>query len=92
MTPRAQAPNMTLLLRELEFGPATTRDLVSVLRIDRHNVAAYLREARLSGLVHVCGWEPHACPVYALGFKRDAQRPSPRTPAQTSKRYRDKRR
>lgn len=91
MNPRLYKPEMALLLRELEYGPATTDDIVAVLRIAKRNVNHYLKTAREHGLIHVGTRERYARPVWVIGPGRDVQY-KPLTPAQRAKRRRSVRR
>jgi DNA-binding MarR family transcriptional regulator len=65
-----ESPTMKLLLRELEFGASSTRDLVAVLGITRARVDAHIKAALAAGLIHVSGHErTKSCParLFSIG-------------------------
>lgn len=86
-------PEMKLLLRDLESGPATVSDLVPVLRISRRGTTAYVREAYAAGLIRISGYErvhkQGGCTkIYALKLsplQRDCPRPAPLGPTEAQR-------
>ena len=88
-------PNMTLLLRDLDNGPANIHDLAVVLSVDKRQVYDYLRVARAAHLVRIIAWErsPGGRPVYARKtspMQRNAPRPGRQSFAESKRRYRAK--
>lgn len=78
MRPRAEQPVTTLILRDLEFGPATVNELESLLRIKRRNLRPYLALLHEQRAIHISGWEQRtgpALPVWSAGGKKDKPRP-----------------
>lgn len=57
MRRRAEQPIVPLLLRELETGPATDRDLSSVLGIHHKNVRLYCNLLHEEGRIRISDWE-----------------------------------
>jgi hypothetical protein len=50
-------PTQKLILRDLDFGPATSRDLVAVTNTCNWTVRRSLRALHDMKLVRICGWE-----------------------------------
>lgn len=87
-------PTETLILRDLEFGPATVRDLSAVLKIHRYSVLRVLRKMRAKKLVRICNWEVKLGGAAAVWDTnpdglRDAPRPPKLTPTQMHMRWRE---
>lgn len=53
----------TLILRDLEFGPATVNELESLLRIKRRNLRPYLALLHEQRAIHISGWEQRTGPA-----------------------------
>lgn len=78
MRPRAEQPVIPLILRDLESGPATVRDLEESIGINRRNLRPYLKMLKQEGKVNIVDWEQRtgpALPVYGL---EGNNRPRPR--------------
>ena len=78
MRPRAEQPVVELILRYLEFGPATVNELEGLLRIKRRNLRPYLVLLHAQKRIHISGWEQRtgpALPVWGAGNKKDKPRP-----------------
>ena len=78
MRPRAEQPVVALILRDLEFGPATVNELEGLLRIKRRNLRPYLVLLHEQRRVHISGWEQRtgpALPIWAAGRAPDKPRP-----------------
>lgn len=78
-------PTQKLILKDLAFGPATSRDLVPVVRVQICNVLKALYRLKETGHVHICGWETNQRMVWGLGGNKDAPRPLKRTRSQVNK-------
>ena len=83
MRPRTEQPTLTLILRDLEIGPATVPDLEETLGINRRNLRPYMKLAQELHGVAIVGWEQRtgpALPVYGFGEGK-------RRPRRKHKRY-----
>lgn len=75
--------------------PYDKYDLAHELNIEPKTAYRHLKELWMLDLVYICAWErkyhqPH--PVYRWGNKPDVERPAALTEAETSKRYRERKR
>lgn len=78
MLPREKQPVAKLILRDLEDGPATVKELKTVLGLCECNTRYYLRVLHKKKLIYIGGWEQRtgpALPVWYLGSKKDKPRP-----------------
>lgn len=79
MRPRAEQPVRTLILRDLESGPATPYDLAAAIGIHVRNMRPYVKLMHEAGEIHVCDYERgHQGPprrVYAIGQRKDKPQP-----------------
>lgn len=79
MRPRIEQPTLKLILRDLEDGPASVKDLEETLKIDRRNLRPYLTLLHEQQHIHICAWEQRtgpALPVYSAGSAADRKRPA----------------
>ena len=78
MRKRIEQPVVILILRDLEFGPATANELEAVTGITRKNIRPYLQYLHEQKLIRICDWIQRtgpALPVWALGSGKDKPRP-----------------
>ena len=78
MRPRTEQPVVKLILRDLEFGPATVNELEETIGVNRRNLRYYMVMLHDLGIVKVVGWEQRtgpALPVYGVGGSIEKQRP-----------------
>lgn len=78
MRRRCEQPIPTLILRELETGPATLHDLAEVVGITIRNLREYLKE--MQG-IYICGWEQRTgppLPVWCAGEGPNKRKPNRR--------------
>jgi hypothetical protein len=93
---RLYRPEMKLLLRDLEHGPANIHDLCAAVGIGLSAMYRYLKLARAAGRVRICGYESArgGRPVYDLvrnvQQRRDVPRPEPLTGTQQKRQWRAK--
>jgi predicted ArsR family transcriptional regulator len=63
-------PTQKLILRDLEFGPATLTDLAAIIGVDKRTIGRALRQLRdIHGLVRISNWETGRggkAPVWSL--------------------------
>lgn len=76
--PREKQPVVKLILRDLEDGPATVKELKAVLGMHECNVRYYLDLLHAKKLIYIGGWEQRtgpALPIWYLGSRKDKPRP-----------------
>jgi predicted transcriptional regulator len=89
-------PTEKLILRDLELGPATVRDLVPVVNLRRYSVGRVIRKMQKKGLVYICSWETRrggraaVWGVKKLAANKDVPRPRRLTVAEMDRRHREK--
>lgn len=69
-------PTQILILRRLEQGHATSRELADVVHITVHNTRVALHALRAQQLVHIRSWLTHTIPIWAKGARWDTPRPN----------------
>jgi hypothetical protein len=88
MRPRPEQPTVTLILRDLDDGPATVVDLEAAIGINRRNLRPYITLLKGEGLIRITGWEQRTgppLPIYDKGEGKDARRPKLKTPRRKKK-------
>ncbi|MBU9403548.1 ArsR/SmtB family transcription factor [Burkholderia multivorans] len=84
---RAGHPTESAILRVLKLGPMDSLELSAKTGISRRTVMKHLKALHAKRRVYVSGWERfgasgYPARIYALGNRKDAQRPPARTPGQ----------
>jgi hypothetical protein len=80
-----------LILRDLEFGSATSIDLTSLVKLHLDTVQKIMRDMHREKLVWISAWERHQGiprPVWSLGSKKDAPKPIPFTNTEKRQKWR----
>lgn len=95
MRPRKEQPTKTLLVRELETGPATVHDLAETVGTTVRNTRVYLNELLEEGAIRVFAWERERrgppLPVYGVADgKPSPSKPRARTPREHMRQWRAK--
>ena len=88
MRPRTEQPIPTLILRDLDDGPATVVDLEATIGINRRNLRPYLAMLKGEGLIRVAGWEQRTgppLPIYDKGARPNVRKPKLKTPMRRKK-------
>ena len=78
MRPREEQPVIELILRDIEDGPATAKDLEESMGVNRRNIRPYIKILHQFKKIHIGGWEQRtgpALPVWFYGPGRDKPRP-----------------
>ncbi len=80
-------PNASAILRVMVQGPMEAVELSAKTGISRRTVMKHLKALHAQGRIHIARWERfgasgYPARVYALGKRKDAQRPTARTPGQ----------
>lgn len=94
MKPRAEHPNMERIKALFREGlHLTALDIEARVFIDRKNARHYLRILKDEDAIHIARWRRDAvqgppAPVYVWGPGKDAEKPSPLTPAERQARNR----
>jgi Tfp pilus assembly protein PilV len=80
-----------LILRDLEFGSATSIDLTALVKLHLDTVQRVMYSLHREKLVWISAWERHhgkPRPVWALGSKKDAPKPIPFTNTEKRRKWR----
>jgi hypothetical protein len=89
---KLNAVMVALMLRELQAGPCSSRDLAEVTGMRRPTVRGYLQTMHRYGCLHISGWECDSVgrersAVYSLGHGKDKARRPPQPNTESCAKY-----